>query len=145
MGEGTVFISVCLSVHTSMGGGVPHLRPGWGGYPIPAPGRGVPHPADRGYPRSRWGVPHPADGGITQSQVWMRGYSIPGPGRGYLIQLIGGIPSQVWIGGATPSQVLPSQDWMGYPLGQDCMGVPPVRTGWSIPPTQDWMGYPPPP
>ena len=56
-GRGKVIFSVCLSVHTRGGGGLPHPADG-GLVPHPADGGGgVPHPADGG------GVPHPADGG----------------------------------------------------------------------------------
>ena len=77
------------------GGGLPHPRSGWG-YPIPSPCRGVPHS------RSRWGVPHPANGG----------YSIPG------------------LDGLVPH---PRSRW-GVPH-QLMRGVlPPARTGWGTPP-----------
>ena len=77
-GGGRRYCFVCLSVHTSTGGGGgnPHLRSGWGGgypillmggaggYPIPGPDRGS-------TPSQVWtgGVPHPADGGIPPSKI----------------------------------------------------------------------------
>ena len=72
-GWGKVIFSVYVSVHTSTGGGVPHLP--MGGYPIPGQDGGYPIPGpDRGqypiigpdggipHPRSGWGVPHPRSG-----------------------------------------------------------------------------------
>ena len=64
------------------------------------------------------GVPHLADRG--------------GGGRGgYPIQLTEYPHPRL-------DEVLPIQDWTGYPLVQDWMGYTPSKTGWGIPP-------PPPP
>ena len=106
-----------------LGGGVPHLRSGWGGtpshflvggYPISGLGRGVPHL------RSGWGYPIPGlGGGYPISGLDCGGYPISGlDGEGGTSsQVWGGIPSQVWVG--------------GYPIsGLD---------GWGVP------GVPPPP
>ena len=85
-GWGKVLFSVCLSVHTSMGWGYPVPGLDGGGYPIPGLGGGILHPAD--------GYPIPGLGG--------------GGGAGYQIQLMGGTPSQVWMGVSqgTPRQGL---------------------------------------
>ena len=95
MGEGTVF---GLSVHTSTGGGLPHIRSRWGGTPLQVQ-VGVPHF------RSRLGVPHPSS----------RGYSIPDRGKGYPILLMGGTPSQVQGVPYPVDVVLPSRSGWGTP------------------------------
>ena len=71
MTEGNVFTLSNISGGRG-GGGVPHLRSGWGGDPIPGVDWGY-HIPDLD------GVPHPADegGGDSPSQVWMGGGSTP--------------------------------------------------------------------
>ena len=64
-GWGKVLCSVCSSVHTLKGGGVPW--PGLDG------GGGGGTPA-----RCGWGVPLPGfDGGVYPGQVWMVGVGVP--------------------------------------------------------------------
>ena len=158
MREGTVF---SLSVHTSIGGGVPHPRSGRGGYPIPGQDRGLLHTRSewRGYPILLMGgegipisgldlgVPHPADGGYP-SKIRTGGYPI---------LLTGGTPSNIRTGGfpgVPPIETgwgtlgYPHLDWMGYlHLGLD--GVPPsagwgtpIETGWDVPPSRTGLGTP---
>ena len=106
MGEGNVFTRVCLSVHTC---------------------RGVPHPADGGYP-----IPG-LDGG-TQSKVWMGGTFIPGPDGRLPHPADRGTPIQDYDQGGTPGLdgvPLPSRTRWGTPI-QDCMGYLPVRRQTSI-------------
>ena len=121
------------------GGGVPCPRSGWE-YPIPG--------LDWG------GVPHPRSelGGGTLSQVWMR---VPHPGSGQEVphpkSRGGGIPSQVWTQGGTPSKIR-----MGVPpsveTGWGCTphpgldgDTPSVETGWGYPPTPSKSGWGTPP
>ena len=94
-GWGKVIFSLCVSVHTLMGGGVPHLRSGWvgtpsqvwlGGYPIPGLAGGYPISGLAG------GVPHLRSGWGELPHLRSGGYPISGLGRG-------GTPSQVWVGG----------------------------------------------
>ena len=115
--------------HPVDGGGTPSQVQVGGGYPIPSPGRAVPHLADRGvpHPRSGQGVPHPRSGG-------------------YPIQLMGDTPSKVWTGGGTLSQI-----WMGIPYSRSRWGTPHLGwgtihldLGWGTPPPPGpVMGYPP--
>ena len=129
-----------------------------GGYPIPGPG-GVPHPALMdGTPLQVWT-------GGTSSQVWRGGYPIPGPG-GLPIQLMGvphprskegtpsstdgGTPSQVWTEGVPHPRCgmgyPPGQEWVGYPLARTGWStLPPARTRWSAPMTRTGWGTPSPP
>ena len=140
MREGTV--SVCLSVHTSTGGGVPSqvwmvvgggtlARSGWWGVPQSGlDGGGVPQSGldGGGIPQSGLdggGVPRPGlDGGGYPSQVWMVGEY---PSQ---VWMVGEYPGQVWMVGGTPAR----SGWWGVPWsGLDGGGVPRVPSG------QVWM------
>ena len=138
---GKVIFSLCVSVHTSTGGGegdYPILRSGWRRYPSQVwmvggtPARsgwwGVPWPGQDG----GGGVPQPGlDGGGYPSQVWMvgvPGYPWPGLdgcggtwGTSSQVWMVGGYPSQVWMVGGTPAR---SGWWGGYPGQVMMVGVP---------------------
>ena len=144
---GEVLFSICLSVHTSTGGGLPQLAE-WGGgvYPVPGP--------DRGY-----SVPGPDGGTLSQIQTGMYSHLRSGPGGSNPAD--GGTTSKIMTGD-TPGYLL-IKDWMGYhycsglngvPLcpGLDevppCPGlneVPPCPGLNGVPPVKDRMGYTPPP
>ena len=130
MGVGTV---LSLSVHTSTGGGVPHLTDGGGGTPsqvwmggtlCPVPDRpipgldregtpisgldgGYPHPADRGYPhpRSGWGIPQGIScQGLDVVPPVETGWGTPHPG-------VDGVPPCPGLDGVNPPPPpLPSGD-----------------------------------
>ena len=112
---GKVIFSLCVSVDTSTGEGVPHPTNG-GTPPISGPGWGYPHL------RSKMGIPHPRSGlGVvtqgTPHQDWM------------------GDPHGDWMG-------YPHGDWMGYPpLGLN--GGIPHQDWMGVPSHQYWIGYPP--
>ena len=162
---GERIFTLCVSPHIGGGGGVPHLRSGWGwvphsqvltqGYPIPRSGWGTP------FPGLDWGYTSQVGFGGTTSQVQM---GVPGV-----------LPIQVRMGGTleytlprtgwgTPSPgqdwvTFPIQDWMGYlpptpPFiqegnppspGLDGVTPPQSRTGWGNPPSPGLDGVTPPP
>ena len=78
-GWGKVIFSLCVSVHTSTGGGgVPHFRSGWGKVIFSLVCQSTPRLGGGGYPISGldWGggVPHPMSGrggGYPPDQDWM--------------------------------------------------------------------------
>ena len=134
------------------GGGVPHLRSGWG-YPIPDPDGG-------GYPILLMGVPHPRSGrgGTPHQQNGIPPYTLGMGGTlGYTAcsRLDGVPPIQTWDRGSrytgldgVPHPDLGQGGYPGYPHPRLDV-VPLFRTGWDtpyqqngIPPVQDWMGSP---
>ena len=101
----------------------------------------------------------------------MGGYPIQGPDRGYPILLTGVPPSQVWMGGGTPScrwgrvphlrsgwegtgpMCLPGVPHLHpiiIPLVPDLFRSYPIKFWWRVPPfspngwyhIKEWMGYP---
>ena len=134
-GWGKVIFSLCVSVHTSTGGGggagypIPGLDRGQEGYPITGLGGGYPgYPTARsgwwGYPPGQvwivtptarsgwWGVPR-----ISPGQVWMVGVpGVPPLARtGWLVGYLG-----------SPQPGLDGGGYPGYPH-------PATRIGWGTP------------
>ena len=112
-----VIFSLCVSVHTSMGGGgVPQPGLDGGGYPSQVwmvggvPQQGLDGGGGTSARSGWWGVP--------PSQVWMVG--VPGQVLGTPHHPdLAGVPPPTMTGWGTPHH-----DWMGYP---------PTMTGWGTP------------
>ena len=120
-------------------GGVPRLRSGGGGVPIPCPG-GYPVPCPRGVtPSQVQRVPNPMSGGLPHPRS--RGYPIPGPG-GYPIPGPGGTPSH--FQGVPHPRVGGTQGTT--PSSRPGRGPPHLRPEMGYPPPQhlDLVGVPPP-
>ena len=142
-GWGKVIFSLCVSVHTSMGGGVPQP----------------------GHPGQVWMV---GGGGTPVRSAWWWGKKGL-DGGGYLGYCQQGLDGGVYLGYPRPSldgwgypevppwarsgcwgylgypppwldEVPPHHDWMGYPPLPSLDGVPPPPWLDGVLPHHDWMG-----
>ena len=99
------------------GGGYPVPRSGWGEYPHPRSGQGVPHSQVR---TSGWGVPHShvwTGDGVTPSQIQMEWAGYPSSRSGQ------GVPSHP---GQVPGQDRGTLGYLPVPVR------PQVRTGSTL-------------